>query len=83
MYEIFAKKLRKDAVIQCVKLLNQKNPENVVEEEDGLYSHTNSRGKKRMFLPCNNYKEYKEALKKYPSANLHRCITYWVLYWVV
>lgn len=47
-----AEKSKKDAVIKYIKLLGLKDPENVVQESNGIFSHTNTRGKKRILIPC-------------------------------
>lgn len=36
-----AEKSKKDAVIKYIKLLGLKDPENVVQESNGIFSHTN------------------------------------------
>lgn len=41
-------KSKKDAVIQYIKLLGQKNPENIVQEGNGVFSHTNTTRKKSL-----------------------------------
>lgn len=46
-----AEKSKKDAVIQYIKLLGLKDPENIVQESNGIFSHTNTRGKKRILIP--------------------------------
>ena len=72
---------KKLAVIKCVKLLGQKNPENIIWEGNELFSHTNSRGRKRLFLPCLNYHEYSAKLKEHEHADMLKCLGYYVLYW--
>lgn len=76
-----AEKNKKIAVVQCLKLLNQKNPDIVKDNEDGTFSHTNMRGKTRIFLPCISFKDYEKNQKEFPSAKMHKCIGYYVLYW--
>lgn len=71
----------KDAAIQCLKLLGQKNPENVIKESDGIYSHTNLKGKTRYLLPCLSFSKYKKEQIKRPKASYYKCIGYYVLYW--
>lgn len=34
------------AAIQYIRLLGQKDPENVIQEDNGFYSHTNTKGKR-------------------------------------
>lgn len=76
-----AEKNKRLAAEQCIKLLGQKNPESVILEENGLYTHTNARGKKRYMLVCHTYKEYAEQQKIRTEAKCHKCIGYYVLYW--
>lgn len=73
----------KKAAIQCVKLLGQKTPENVRDEGNGMYSHTNARSVKRMLIPCLTMNAYKKKQEQYPHAKLMKCIGYYVLYWTV
>ena len=77
-----AEKNKKLAAIQCIKLLGQKDPENVVLKQKGIYYHINKRGKKRILLPCISFNDYKKAEKKHPDARMMKCIGYYVLYWV-
>lgn len=74
-------KSKRLAAEQCIKLLGQKNPESVTLEDNGLYTHTNTRGKKRYMLVCLTFKEYAEQQKIRPEAKLHKCIGFYVLYW--
>lgn len=74
-----AEKSKKDAVIQYIKLLGQKNPENIVQEGDGAFSHTNTRGKKRILIPCITFSEYKRKAKEYPKTKMQKCLGYYVL----
>lgn len=79
-YELYESS-KQQAVIQCVSLLGLKNPEAIKKEKGGAYSHTNSRNKKRYFLPCLNQGEYNQKIKDHPEANYRRCRGYYVLYW--
>ena len=72
------KKTKKDAVIQYIKLLGQKNPENIVQD-NGVFSHTNTRGKKRILIPCITFSEYKRKAKEYPKNKVQKCLGYYVL----
>ena len=71
-------KSKKDAVIQYIKLLGQKNPENIVQD-NGVFSHTNTRGKKRILIPCITFSEYKRKAKEYPKNKVQKCLGYYVL----
>lgn len=71
-------KTKKDAVIQYIKLLGQKNPENIVQD-NGVFSHTNTRGKKRILIPCITFSEYKRKAKEYPKNKVQKCLGYYVL----
>lgn len=72
-------KSKKDAVIQYIKLLGLKNPENIVQEGNGVFSHTNTRGKKRILIPCLRYSEYKRKAKEYPKTKMQKCLGCYVL----
>ena len=74
-----AEKSKKDAVIQYIKLLGLKDPENVVQEGNGVFSHTNTRGKKRILIHCLRYSEYKRKAKEYPKSRVQKCLGYYVL----
>lgn len=74
-----AEKSKKDAVIKYIKLLGLKDPENVVQEGNGVFSHTNTRGKKRILIPCLRYSEYKRKAKEYPKSRVQKCLGYYVL----
>lgn len=74
-----AEKSKKDAVIQYIKLLGLKDPENVVQESNGIFSHTNTRGKKRILIPCIRFSEYKRKAKEYPKNRVQKCLGYYVL----
>lgn len=76
-----AEKNKKEAVIQCLKLLNQRNLDVIKDNGDGTFLHTNMRGKTRKFLPCMSFKEYEKKQKEFPYAKFHKCIGYYVLYW--
>lgn len=77
-----AEKNKRLAAEQCIKLLRQKNPESIILEDNGLYTHTNLRGKKRYMLVCSTYNEYAKEQEIRPKAKYHKCIGYYVLYWV-
>lgn len=70
---------RKNAVIQYMRLTGNKNPELVTEAENGSYTHTNARGKKRTLIPCLHFAEYKKLLTIYPKAKMQKCQGYYVL----
>lgn len=72
-------KSKKDAVIQYIKLLGLKDPENVVQESNGIFSHTNTRGKKRILIPCIRFSEYKRREKEYQKTKVQKCLGYYVL----
>lgn len=72
---------KRQAVIRCVSLLGLKNPGAIKKERGAIYSHTNSRNKKRYFLPCINQSEYNQKLKDHPEASYRKCLGYYVLYW--
>lgn len=74
-----AEKNKKDAVIQYIKLLGQKDPENVVQEGNGIFSHTNTRGKKRILIPCISFSEYQRREKEYAKTKMQKCLGYYVL----
>lgn len=74
-----AEKNKKLAAIQYIRLLGQKNPENVVSEANGLFSHTNTKGKKRMLLPCITFDEYKVEKEKHNKTKMQKCLGYYVL----
>lgn len=74
-----AEKNKKDAVIQYINLLGQKNPENVVQESNGIFSHTNTRGKKRILIPCISFPEYQRREKEYSKTKMQKCLGYYVL----
>lgn len=76
-----AQKNKRLAAIQCIRLLGQTDPEKVTKETNGLYSHTNKRGKKRFMLVCSTYAEYAREQKVRPNAKLSRCVGYYVLHW--
>lgn len=67
------------AAIQYIRLLGQKDPENVIQEDNGFYSHTNTRGKKRMLLPCITFAEYKSKKEKYTETRMKKCLGCYVL----
>lgn len=67
------------AAIQYIRLLGQKNPENVIQEDNGFYSHTNTRGKKRMLLPCVTFAEYKGMKEKYTETKMKKCLGCYVM----
>ena len=66
-----AEKSKKDAVIQYIKLLGLK--------DNGIFSHTNTRGKKRILIPCIRFSEYKRKAKEYPKNRVQKCLGYYVL----
>lgn len=70
-----AEKNKREAVIQYIKLLNQKNPEDIVQE----VSHTNTRGKKRVLIPCISFSEYQRREKEYQKTKMQKCLGYYVL----
>jgi hypothetical protein len=74
-----AEKSKKDAVIKYIKLLGLKDPENVVQESNGIFSHTNTRGKKRILIPCIRFSEYKRREKEYQKTKVQKCLGYYVL----
>ena len=76
-----AEQNKKLAAEQCIRLLGQKNPEAVHLNEDGLFEHTNSRGKIRHMKVCSTFKEYLFEQADRPAAKLHKCVGYYVLYW--
>ena len=61
----------------------QKDPENVIQEDNGFYSHTNTRGKKRMLLPCVTFAEYKGMKEKYTETKMKKCLGCYVMEIVV
>ena len=69
------------AVIQCVKLLGQKNLESISHIGNGIYSHTNASNIKRMFVPCITLEALKKQQELYPHANYMKCSGYYILYW--
>lgn len=76
-----AEKNKRLAAIQCIKLLGNKNPESVNLEDNGYFTHVNSRGRKRTMLVCSTYKEYEKKQKLHPDAQMMKCISFYVLYW--
>lgn len=72
-------KNKKEAAVQYIKLLGQKDPENVVQESNGVFSHTNTRGKKRILIPCITFSEYKRKAKEYPKNKVQKCLGCYVL----
>lgn len=72
-------KSKKEAVVQYIKLLNQKNPENIVQEGNGVFSHTNTRGKKRILIPCITFSEYKRKAREHPKTKMQKCLGCYVL----
>ncbi len=71
------------AAVQYIRLLGQKDPENVIQEDNGFYSHTNTRGKKRMLLPCVTFAEYKSKKEKYMETRMKKCLGCYVMEIVV
>lgn len=67
------------AVIQCIKLLGLKNPEKIVEEKQGLYSHTNLRGRKRFFIPFLHLKDCLTYMEENPETNYKKCLGFYVV----
>lgn len=67
------------AAAQYIRLLGLANPDNIVDEGDGVYSHTNSKGRKRNLIPCLTFREYKEKQKIHPDAKVQKCIGYYVM----
>lgn len=80
-FSALAEENKRLAAIQCIKLLKQKNFEDIKSEGNGLYSHTNSRGVKRFILPCITFREYQTEQKNKPGAKFLKCLGYYVLYW--
>ena len=76
-----SEKNKRIAAEQCIKLLGQKNPKSVVLEDNGLYTHINTRGIKRTMLVCKTFAEYQEEQRLKPKAKYHKCVGYYVLYW--
>lgn len=75
-------KNKKEAAIQCIRLLGNRNLEDVsYDASRDLYLHTNTRGTTRCIQVCANYHEYEQMQKKHPDARLMRCIGFYVLYW--
>lgn len=74
-----AEKNKREAAIQYIRLLNQKNPENIVQEANGVFSHTNTRGKKRILIPCISFSEYQRIEKEYSKTKMQKCLGYYVL----
>jgi hypothetical protein len=79
-FEHLEEKTKREAVIQYVKLLNQKNPENIVQEGKNIFSHTNTRGRKRILIPCRTFSEYQRREKEYSKkTKMQKCLGYYVL----
>ena len=74
-----AKENEKLAAAAYVKLSGRKQPEAIVNEGSGVYSHTSSRGKKMILKPCISFDEYKKESSKYPGCKMKKCLGYYVI----
>lgn len=74
-----AKKNEELAAAAYVKLSGRKQPEAIVNEGSGVYSHTSSRGKKMILKPCISFNEYKKESSKHPGCKMKKCLGYYVI----
>lgn len=73
-----AEKNKMNACTQYIKLLGLKNSEDIVKDGE-FYTHTNSRGKKRILLPCMTFSEYQKREKEFAKTKMQKCIGYYVI----
>ena len=74
-----ANKNKQLAAIQYIRLLGLKNPESVRQENDGSFSHTNTKGKKRVMIPCLTFADYRREVAKHTKTKMQKCLGYYVV----
>lgn len=69
-------KLLREAVVHCIEIMGLKNPDNLEKISDTAFSHTNARGRKRIFTVYNRRKYF--ADKSIKHKKLHKVMTFYI-----
>ncbi|MFW6030104.1 MAG: hypothetical protein ACOCRO_07615 [Halanaerobiales bacterium] len=64
------KKQQIDAISRCITWMGLKNPNKLVEIEQGVYCHTNARGNKKFFIAMYGWNKYNNWYKKNKDKQL-------------
>jgi len=80
MYEEL-KQRHKDVVIRCIEIMGLKNPDKLTTVTAHSFTHTNARGRKRLFTVYSSseyWAEWKRKSGDIRNKKLHRVMTYYI-----
>lgn len=80
MYNKLISENGKKAVVRAIELKGLKNSEKIIEVQEGVYSHTNTRGRLRYFeVISGGFNKYSKASKRYVKHKLHRVNSFYII----
>lgn len=72
-------KNRRKAVIHLLKIKRIRNPEMITKLEDGIYSHTNARGRTKYYIVAGTFREYDVLSQYVMSQKLHMVMGFYII----
>lgn len=70
---------KKDSVIRCIELIGLKNPGNIIELGNSRFSHTNTRGRERIFEVMSTCNQYIAWAKNNIKHKLHKVNSFYII----